>query len=125
MSSKDVGLRIRVERELREAFQGACLAENRNASEVLREFMQAFADKHQGGLQPDMSRRLAAGYVKAACSRICSQRRQPERCKNKWFENQTNTRPRKWVNSTLIPRESHERQNNFHRKTGGQASPSR
>ena len=54
MSSKDVGLRIRVERELREAFQGACLAENRNASEVLREFMQAFADKHQGGLQPDM-----------------------------------------------------------------------
>lgn len=54
MSSKDVGLRIRVERELREAFQGACLAETRNASEVLREFMQAFADRHQGGLQPDM-----------------------------------------------------------------------
>ena len=41
MSSKDVGLRIRVERELREAFQGACLAENRNASEVLREFKGA------------------------------------------------------------------------------------
>ena len=54
MSSKDVGLRIRVGRELREAFQGACMAENRKASEVLREFMQAFADKHQGGLQPDM-----------------------------------------------------------------------
>ena len=54
MSSKDVGLRIRVEKELREAFQGACLAENRKASEVLREFMQAFADRHQGGLQPDM-----------------------------------------------------------------------
>jgi hypothetical protein len=54
MLSKDVGLRIRVERELREAFQGACLAEKRNASEVLREFMQAFADRHQGGLQADM-----------------------------------------------------------------------
>ncbi|RXT69090.1 hypothetical protein B1F75_16310 [Pseudomonas syringae] len=54
MSNKDVGLRIRVERELRKAFQGACLAENRNASEVLREFMQAFADRHQGGLKPDM-----------------------------------------------------------------------
>jgi len=54
MSSKDVGLRIRVEKELREAFQGACLAENRNASEVLREFMQAYADRHQGGLQADM-----------------------------------------------------------------------
>lgn len=54
MSSKDAGLRIRVERELREAFQGACLAENKNASEVLREFMQAFADRYQGGLQRDM-----------------------------------------------------------------------
>ncbi|MDR2925314.1 MAG: plasmid-related protein [Azoarcus sp.] len=54
MSNKDVGLRIRIERELREAFQGACLAENRNASEVLREFMQTFADRHQGGLQADM-----------------------------------------------------------------------
>jgi hypothetical protein len=54
MLSKDVGLRIRVGRELREAFQGACLAENRSASEVLREFMQTFADKYQGGLQADM-----------------------------------------------------------------------
>jgi hypothetical protein len=54
MSSKDVGLRIRVERELRKALQRACLAENLNASEVLRELMQAFADRHQGGLQPDM-----------------------------------------------------------------------
>jgi hypothetical protein len=54
MSSKDAGLRIRVERELREAFQGACLSENKNASEVLREFMRAFADRYQGGLQQDM-----------------------------------------------------------------------
>ncbi len=51
MTSKDVGVRIRVDRELREAFQGACAVENRNASDVLREFMQAFADRHQGGLQ--------------------------------------------------------------------------
>lgn len=54
MSSKDVGLRIRVSKELREAFQGACFVENRPASEVLREFMQAYANRHQGGLQPDM-----------------------------------------------------------------------
>jgi hypothetical protein len=54
MSSKDAGLRIRVERELREAFQGACLAENKKASEVLREFMQVFADRYQGGLQQDL-----------------------------------------------------------------------
>ncbi|MCM2292282.1 hypothetical protein NAC44_08070 [Allorhizobium sp. BGMRC 0089] len=54
MSSKDVGLRIRVEKELREAFQGACMAENRKASEVLREFMQAFANRQQNVLLPDM-----------------------------------------------------------------------
>jgi len=38
MAMKDVGLRIRVERELRSAFRSACAAENRDASEVLREF---------------------------------------------------------------------------------------
>ncbi|MDO9443150.1 MAG: plasmid-related protein [Beijerinckiaceae bacterium] len=54
MSSKDVGLRIRVEKELREAFQGACVAENRGASEVLRAFMQAFVDERHGGRQTDM-----------------------------------------------------------------------
>ena len=54
MSSKDVGIRIRVEKELREAFQGACLAENRHASDVLREFMRSFADRHSGGLQASL-----------------------------------------------------------------------
>lgn len=54
MSNKNAGLRIRVERELREAFQGACAAENRRASEVLREFMQSFVERHQGGLQADL-----------------------------------------------------------------------
>jgi hypothetical protein len=60
MSSKDVGLRIRVDRELREAFQGACLSENRKASEVLREFMQMFAERHQGGMQADLFTQPAA-----------------------------------------------------------------
>jgi len=54
MSGKDVGLRIRVEKELREAFQEACVAENRGASEVLRAFMEAYVDQRHGGLQPDM-----------------------------------------------------------------------
>jgi len=49
MSGKDAGLRIRVERELREAFQGACLAENRHASDVLRDFMQTYVERHQKG----------------------------------------------------------------------------
>jgi len=54
MSNKDVGLRIRVERKLREEFQDACLAENRNASDVLREFMQVFAERNPSGLQTDL-----------------------------------------------------------------------
>jgi len=54
MSAKDVGVRIRVEKELREAFQGACLAENKRASDVLREFMRAFADRYKGGLQASL-----------------------------------------------------------------------
>ncbi len=59
MSSKDVGLRIRVERELREEFQGACMAENKCASEVLREFMKEFAERRQGGKQADLFATLA------------------------------------------------------------------
>ena len=51
MLSKDVGLRIRIENELREEFQGACVAENRNASEVLRDFMRSFAEEHLQGKQ--------------------------------------------------------------------------
>jgi hypothetical protein len=51
MSAKDVGIRIRVEKELREAFQSACLAEERQVSDVLREFMRAYADQHHDGKQ--------------------------------------------------------------------------
>lgn len=47
MSTKDSGMRIRVERELREAFVRACRAQDRPASEVLRNFMRAFADKQE------------------------------------------------------------------------------
>ena len=49
MSSKDVGLRIRIEKNLREAFQDACLAEDRKASEVLREFMMCYVEQHERG----------------------------------------------------------------------------
>ncbi|TVT74637.1 MAG: hypothetical protein FHP92_12915 [Denitromonas halophila] len=49
MTTKDTGLRIRVERELRDAFQQACLSQGRRASEVLREFMQAHVDEYRGG----------------------------------------------------------------------------
>ncbi len=49
MSFKDSGMRIRVEKELRETFVQACRAQDRAASDVLRDFMRAFTEKQQSG----------------------------------------------------------------------------
>lgn len=43
---KDVGLRIRVQRELREQFVDACRAEDKPAAQVLRDFMRDFVAAH-------------------------------------------------------------------------------
>ena len=51
MQKKDVGLRIRVDRDLRETFVEACRFHGVPASEVLREFMRFYA--HQANLQGD------------------------------------------------------------------------
>ncbi|WP_082877796.1 plasmid-related protein [Methylomonas koyamae] len=48
MSIKDSGMRIRVEKELRDAFVTACREQDRVAADVLREFMRVFVDKQQG-----------------------------------------------------------------------------
>lgn len=40
--TKDVGLRIRVDRDLRESFIEACKADDRPAAQVLREFMRDY-----------------------------------------------------------------------------------
>jgi hypothetical protein len=58
MTTKEVGIRIRVEKELRKAFQSACLAENRHASDVLREFMRLYALRQQEGLQANLFARI-------------------------------------------------------------------
>ena len=42
MKIKDCGMRIRVERELREDFIRACRAQNMVAADVLREFMRTY-----------------------------------------------------------------------------------
>lgn len=47
--SKDAGMRIRVEKELREAFVQACRAQDRPASDVLRDFMRSFTQTQQSG----------------------------------------------------------------------------
>ena len=46
---KDANLRIRVERELHASFMAACEARSRQASEVLREFMETYVERHQAG----------------------------------------------------------------------------
>ena len=47
---KDAGLRIRVQKELREQFLAACQAQDKPAAQVLREFMRQYVKKH---LEPD------------------------------------------------------------------------
>lgn len=46
---KDSGIRVRVEKVLREAFVAVCQEGNRRASDVLREFMQTYVDRHRQG----------------------------------------------------------------------------
>lgn len=42
---KDAGLRIRVQRELREQFLDACKAEDKPAAQVIREFMRSYVEQ--------------------------------------------------------------------------------
>ena len=44
---KDAGLRIRVQRHLRDRFQRVCQAQDKPAAQVLREFMRTYIDEHQ------------------------------------------------------------------------------
>ncbi|MEW8026899.1 MAG: hypothetical protein AB2766_02795 [Candidatus Thiodiazotropha endolucinida] len=59
---KDAGLRIRVQRELREQFLEACRAEDKPAAQVLREFMREYVAKHQASLD---SAELSSNEVRA------------------------------------------------------------
>ena len=45
MSRKEAGLRIRVERELRDEFLAACHRRDRPAAQVLREFMRSYVSQ--------------------------------------------------------------------------------
>lgn len=46
MRTKDAGLRIRVDRELREQFLEACRDQDKPAAQVLREFMRDYIATH-------------------------------------------------------------------------------
>ena len=47
LSMKDVGLRIRVQRDLREQFLEVCRAEDKPAAQVIREFMREYVNRHE------------------------------------------------------------------------------
>ena len=47
MMTKDSGLRIRVQRELREEFLDVCRAQDKPAAQVIREFMRKYIARHK------------------------------------------------------------------------------
>lgn len=49
---KDAGLRIRVQKELRDKFIEACRRRDVPAAQVLREFMRGFVDEQAGSQTP-------------------------------------------------------------------------
>jgi hypothetical protein len=51
---KDAGLRLRVERDLREEFVEACRSEGKAAAQVLREYMREYVARNRGALQRDL-----------------------------------------------------------------------
>lgn len=51
LKTKDAGLRLRVEKELREEFVQACRSMGKPAAQVLREFMREFVAREQAGMQ--------------------------------------------------------------------------
>ena len=51
LKTKDSGLRLRVERDLREEFVAACRAEGKTGAEVLRGCMRQFVERARAGQQ--------------------------------------------------------------------------
>ena len=49
MEKKNVGLRIRIEQDLRDEFIGACQKDGKPAAQVLREFMRAYIARETVG----------------------------------------------------------------------------
>lgn len=54
---KDSGLRIRVERQLRQTFLELCREQDRPASQVIREFMREYIENHKEATTNDKKKR--------------------------------------------------------------------
>jgi len=62
---KDVGLRIRVQRDLREQFLAVCKAQDKPAAQVLREFMRDYIAEFER-VPPDDGRNRTLSVVRQA-----------------------------------------------------------
>jgi hypothetical protein len=51
---KDAGLRLRVERDLREEFMETCRSEGKAAAQVLREYMRDYVARNRAAAQRDL-----------------------------------------------------------------------
>jgi hypothetical protein len=51
---KDAGLRLRVEKQLRKEFVGACHLQGKHAADVLRTFMREYVAREAGGMQTSL-----------------------------------------------------------------------
>lgn len=54
LKTKNAGLRLRVERDLRDEFVDVCRADGRAAAEVLRDFMRTYVAQNRAAAQEDM-----------------------------------------------------------------------
>ena len=61
MPGKDVGLRIRVERNLRDLFLDTCRSQDKPAAQVLREFMRNYVANNGSGSEPVAHEKDAIG----------------------------------------------------------------
>jgi len=60
MPTKDSGLRIRVQRELRDKFLSVCQAQDKPAAQVVREFMREYVQKHSPAMDDKQTRKVRA-----------------------------------------------------------------
>lgn len=52
MGVKDAGVRIRVEKGLRDQFLDTCRRQDKPAAQVIRHFMREYVAEHGGGTEP-------------------------------------------------------------------------
>lgn len=62
--TKDSGLRIRVQRDLRDKFLEVCRTQDKPAAQVIREFMREYVE-HQGPLAELAAKRVPGAPAKA------------------------------------------------------------